>query len=102
MKLKEKNKDCQLSVRVKTSFGEKIDEKELERFSRVFLRGFLKPKMLKKNLVEYTGPVGVSLYERFKRPVSKRDFLFIIEQIVVAIQKLQANNFQTNHLMMAL
>ena len=102
MKFKAKAKDCQLLVKVKTSGNEIIDEKELDRFARVFLRGFLKPKVVKKNVVEYTGPVGISLYERLKRPLSKRDFLFILEQIVVAVQKLQANSMGINNLVMNL
>ena len=102
MKLKAKAKDCQLLVKVKTTSKEIIDEKELDRFSRLFLRGFLKPKLIKKNLIEYTGPVGVPLCDRFKKPVSKRDFLFILEQIVVAVQKLQANNLGINGLVMNL
>ena len=68
----------------------------------MFLRGFLKPKLIKKNLIEYTGPVGVPLCDRFKKPVSKRDFLFILEQIVVAVQKLQANNLGINGFVMNL
>ena len=79
MKLKAKAKDCQLLVKVKTTSKEILDEKELDRFSRLFLRGFLKPKLIKKNLIEYTGPVAVSLCDRFKKPASKRDFLFILE-----------------------
>lgn len=102
MKFKAKAKDCQLLVKVKTTFGETIDEKELDRFSRLFLRGFLKPKLVKKNLIEYTGPVGISLYDRLKRPVTKREFLFILEQVVVAVQKLQANNMGINNLVMNL
>ena len=102
MKFKIKAKDCQLIVKAKASFGETIDEKELDRFSRVYLRGFHKPKLAKKNLIEYTGPVGISLYERLKKPVSKRDFLFILEQIVVAVQKLQANNMGINNMVMNL
>ena len=98
VKFKAKAKDCQLLVKAKTAFGETIDEKELDRFSRVFLRGFLKPKMVKKNLIEYTGPVGISLYDRLKRLVTKREFLFILEQVVVAVQKLQANNMGINNL----
>lgn len=78
MKFKAKAKDCQLLVKAKTSIGESIDEKELDRFSRVYLRGFLKPKMVKRNLIEYTGPVGISLYERLKKPTTKREFLFIL------------------------
>ncbi len=100
MKLKVKAKDCQLTVKVKLSLGETVDERELDRFSRVYLRGFLHPKMIKKNIVEYTGPVGISLYDRLGKPVSKRDFLFIIEQIVVAVQKLYANKFPLNNFMM--
>ena len=102
MKFKAKAKDFQLLVKAKTSIGESIDEKELDRFSRVYLRGFLKPKMVKRNLIEYTGPVGISLYERLKKPTTKREFLFILEQIVVAVQKLQANGMGLNNLVMDL
>lgn len=102
MKIKYKLKDYQLRAYVKCSFDEKIDEKELDRFSRVYLRGFLKPKLVKKNLIEYSGPVGISLYERMKKPLSKREFLFILEQIVVAVQKLQANNMGINNIVMNL
>lgn len=102
MKFKAKAKDCQLLVKAKASIGESIDEKELDRFSRVYLRGFLKPKMIKRNLIEYTGPVGISLYERLKKPTNKREFLFILEQIVVAVQKLQANGMGLNNLVMDL
>lgn len=102
MKIKGKAKDYHLVVSVRTSIGEKVDEKELDRFSRVYLRGFLKPKLVKKNLIEYTGPVGISLYERLKKPTTKREFFFILEQIVVAVQKLQANNMGLNNMMMNL
>jgi len=102
MKFKAKAKDCQLLVKAKASIGETIDEKELDRFSRVYLRGFLKPKLVKKNLIAYTGPVGISLYDRLKKPATKRDFLFILEQIVVAVQKLQANRMDLSNLVMNL
>lgn len=100
MKFNIKKRDYHLVVRVKLSFGEKIDENEFDRFSRVFLRGFLKPKLVKKNQIEYTGPIGISLYDRLKKPITKREFLFIIEQVVVAVQKLQANNMGLNNLVM--
>lgn len=102
MKFKAKAKECQLIVKAKASFGEMIDEKELDHFSRIYLRGFLKPRMIKKNQVEYIGPVGISLHERLKKPILKRDFLFILEQIVVAVQKLHANNMPLNNLVMNL
>lgn len=100
MRISAKAKECRLMVKVKTSFNEAIDEKELDRFARVFLRCFLKPKLLKKNTIEYSGPIGISLQERMKKDVTKRDFLFILEHIVVAVQKLQANNFPLHNLKM--
>ena len=102
MKVKAKAKDCQLTVKVKASFGERVDEKELDRFARVYLRGFLRPKAIRKKQAEYAGPVGICLYERMKKPITKRDFLFVIEQVVMAVQKLQANHMPLHHLSMDL
>lgn len=98
MKFKTKTKDCHLIVRVKMSYEENIDKKELNRFSRIYLRNFMKPKLIKQNKIEYTGPVGISLYNYLKNPISKRDFFFIIEHTVVAIQKLHSNNFSLSNL----
>lgn len=93
MRITAKTKDCRLLVRVKTSLHESFDAKEVDRFSRVFLRCFLKPQILKPNLIEYSGPVGISLQDRMKKEITKRDFLFMLEHIVVAVQKLNGNNF---------
>lgn len=102
MKFKARTKDCQLLIKAKTSFGEKIDITDLELFFAMFDRGFLKPKKVKKNMIEYAGPSGISFYERFKRPVTKKEFYLILEQIVVAVQKLQNNNFSVNNLLLNL
>lgn len=101
MKFKSKIKGCQLVVKVKLSYGNTVNIKELDRFSHIYLRSFLKPKLLNNNLIEYTGAVGISLYERLKKPVTIRDFLLIMEQIVVAIQKMQKNNMPINNLVMS-
>ncbi len=100
MKIKAKIKDCQLLVKVKTTGKEMLDLKELDRFARGYFRGFLKPIQATKKKIEYIGPVGITLQERMQKPITKRDFLFILEQIVVAIQKLNANNMPLNNLIM--
>lgn len=102
MKLKVKTQDCHLMVRVRMTLQEKLDEKELDRFSRTYMRGFMKPKILKKRQIEYTGPVGISLFERLKKPISKRDFFFIMEHTVVAIQKLEMNHFSIENVILNL
>lgn len=98
-KYKSKTKDCRLIVKVRLSSGEKIDRREWENFTRKGLRGLLKARMLKKLggvSLEYTGPIGISLFERLKKPVSKYDFLFVIEQIVDMVQKVEMNSMSVN------
>lgn len=87
-KFKTKTKDCQLIVKAKLSFGERINEDELNNFSRKYVRGLLQVKKVKKNLIEYSGPVGISLYNRLKKPISKYEFFFIMEQIIDLTQKI--------------
>lgn len=93
MKIKSKIKNYQLVIRVKSSHEESINLNEVERLSKFSPRGFLRPRILKPNIIEYTGPMGISLYERLKRPINKKDFLLILEQVVSAVQKLQTNGF---------
>lgn len=102
MRYKVKTQDCHLIVKVKTSWGEDIDERALETFARMHLQGFMKPMVIKRNAVEYTGPIGISLYERLQSPLSKHDFLFIMEQIVAAIQNLQSNDLSLNRVVLDL
>ena len=102
MRFKTKVKDCRLIIRAKASFGEAIDEKALDAFSRIYFRGFLRAQLIKKNQVEYSGPVGISLYERLKKPVSKREFLFIMEQFVLAVQNITGSGLQLCNVVMDL
>lgn len=96
IRYKEKAKDCQLLVRVKLPFGKAVNGNELNLFAQKCIRGFLKPKLIKNNTIEYTGPIAVSLFERLEKPISKYDFFFLIEQIIDATQKLQRNAFPWN------
>jgi hypothetical protein len=91
-KYKVKAKDCQLEVKVKLSLKEKLNECQLDFFSEKYIRGLLKVQAKKKNCIEYYGPIGISLFERLKKPITKYDFLFIMEQIIDTTQKLNANS----------
>lgn len=102
MKIRIKTKECNLKVRLKTDFGDAFDTDKLDRFCRACGRGFLKPHLLKKNLLEYTGPIGISLYQRLMEPMCKRDFLSILEQIVVALERVEANHLDLNAVLLNL
>ncbi len=97
IKFKVNTQGAQLRVRAKISFDENIDFAELDAFSRQLLKGFLKAKQTKKRVVEFTGPIGTSIYSRLQRPISKHDFFLLIEQIVDNLQKLQKNKFSINN-----
>ena len=89
---KVKGKDCQLKVKVKLSFKEEIDERQLDFFSSKYIRGLLKVQAKKKNCIEFYGPIGISLFDRLKKPISKYDFFFIMEQVVDITQKANLNS----------
>ena len=93
IKFKAKTKDAQLRVRAKLSFDENISFAELDAFSRKLLKGFLRPKQIKKRVIEFTGPIGIPISTRLQKPITKHDFFLIIEQIVDSVQKLNKNKF---------
>lgn len=97
VKHKVKKKECQLTVKVKLSFKEKLNERQLDFFSAKYIGGLMKAKKIRKGVIEYYGPIGISLYERLKKPIRKYDFLFIMEQVVDVVQKLNANALIINN-----
>ena len=98
-KCKAKIKNHTLLVKARLSFGEKWREKELDIFTRKYIRGLLKVKAARKGCIEYTGPVGISLEERLKKPINRHDFYFIMEQIVDVTQKLEVNRMSVNDIL---
>lgn len=100
MKLKTKIKDCKLLVKVKAAYGDQFDVTEIDQFKRLYLRGFLKPQEIKKKKVLYSGPASMSMCDFLMEPISKRDFLLILEQTVLTLQKIYANRLRLNNLIM--
>ena len=89
MKAKVKVSNGQLTVQIKLNPGAAINEQEMNLFSRHMLRGFLKPSLVKPGVLDYTGPVGLTLGNRLKKPISRYDFYFIVEQVLDTTQKLR-------------
>lgn len=100
MKIKAKTKDYQLIVGAKASHKDKIDMQFLDRFSRMYMRGFLKVNEIKKGEIIYGGPTGISLSSRLQKPISKHDFLLIIEYIITSVQRIVSNGLSLQHLIM--
>lgn len=100
LKIKATKKDCRLIIKIKLPKDSEISDNYLSIVSRNFVRGFFKPQSVKKNIIEYYGIVGVSLYEYLKNPISKRDFYFILAQIIILIRKIQSANLPIYNLLM--
>lgn len=96
VKFKSKIKNSTLYVRSKLSKEEEINEKELNFLSNNFIRGFLKPELIKRKTIEYTGPAGISLYDHIKEPISKYEFFVLIEQIIEIVRKIERKNLFLN------
>ncbi len=102
MKSKIKVKDCRLSVKIKLAPSSEINIEELEALNKQDIRGLLKVEQKKKNILEYSGPMGVSLNEWAKNPISKYEFLLIISQITNTVRNIRKANLFVNHLMLDL
>lgn len=100
IKIKIKIKDCWQIIRVKISSNLVININQYDLLSKKYNYGFLKLSSTKKNKLEFTGPKGVCLYERLKKPISEYDFFFIIEQIVDVAQKLEKIGLSRNNLVL--
>lgn len=92
MKISARIKDSRLNVRVRLSFSEQLSASELELLQKRVVIGLLKPKQLRKRLVEYTGPAAISLSERLKKPLTKSNFLLIMAQLTDITRKMRSNN----------
>lgn len=100
MRIKAKTKDCRLLVKVKLSKDELKVDRDFQQFSGMMIRGLMRPTIESQKVIIYTGPVGVALSERLKTPISKREFLFIIEQFVVATQKVLSNKLSMSNMLL--
>lgn len=85
-KVKVKIKKTAISVRVKTEHKEIINESELNQLTRINPRGIMHVTSVKKGCAEYSCPAVVSLTERLKKNISRYDFFFMMEQIVIMVQ----------------
>ena len=91
-KYKVKTRECKLEIKVKLSSGERLNDRQLDFFSKRCIRGLLNVQSSKRNSITYYGPIGISLNERLKKDISKYDFLFIMEQIADITRRLDSNS----------
>lgn len=100
IKAKVRVKDYQLFAKVKVSSDFVINTNQCDLLFKKYKYGFLKLDNVRKNKFEFSGPVGISLYERLKKPIDKYEFFFIIEQIIDVAEKLEKIGLSRNNLIL--
>lgn len=81
-RFRSKVRDAQLKVVVRLSREEIINEREMDFFTKQYVRGLFQMRKRRNRILDYYGPIGISLYDRLKKNISKHDFLFLIEMII--------------------
>lgn len=102
VKFKAKTKNGKLIVKAKISSDGQINAQEIETLSAKVIRGFMQPKQVRKNVIEYSCAAGVSLYEHLKKPISKYEFFYIMAQIIDCTRKIENNNLFLDKLILDL
>ena len=83
-KLKYIDKQGQVSVRLKLSSSERINNNEVMFFSRDFSRGFMRPQPEDSSKILFTGARGIALSKFLKRNINKDHFYMMIAQLLEA------------------
>lgn len=101
-KIKAKRKDSHIIIRAKLRRNEKLVDREFDFFKSRYVHGLFEAKKIKKNLIEYSGPVSVSLYDKLSQPVMKKAFYMIIEQVIDLQRKLKNNSLRASSVVLDL
>ena len=81
---------------MKAGRKERINETELSQLARIKPCGIMHVTKTKKDSVTYTCPANINLTDRLKKAVSKYDFFFMMEQIVIMVEDVYNNGLNVN------
>ena len=95
-KLKVSIKRSTVTAMMKAGRKERINETELSQLARIKPCGIMHVTKTKKDSVTYTCPANINLTDRLKKAVSKYDFFFMMEQIVIMVQDVYNNGLNVN------
>lgn len=95
-KLKVSIKKSTVTAMMKAGRKERINETELSQLARIKPCGIMYVTKTKKDSVIYTCPANINLTDRLKKAISKYDFFFMMEQIVIMVQDVYNNGLNVN------
>ena len=95
-KLKVSIKKSTVTAMMKAGQKERINETELSQLARIKPCGIMHVTKTKKDSVIYTCPANINLTDRLKKAISKYDFFFMMEQIVIMVEDVYNNGLNVN------
>ena len=95
-KLKVSIKKSTVTAMMKAGRKERINETELSQLARIKPCGIMHETKTNKDSVIYTCPANINLTDRLKKAISKYDFFFMIEQIVIMVEDVYNNGLNVN------
>ena len=95
-KLKVSINKSTVTAMMKAGRKERINETELSQLARIKPCGIMHVTKTKKDSVIYTCPANINLTDRLKKAISKYDFFFMMEQIVIMVEDVYNNGLNVN------
>lgn len=99
-RLKVKYKENQITVSSRIEKNCSINQKEIELFNSKFIRGLMRPKVIKNNKIEYHAPGTLTLSKFIKSGITKKEFYLIFAQLVECLKKIEWNGLNINNLVL--
>ena len=89
-----------VTIKSKLSFGEQINEREINIFERQLFRGCFRPRQEGKKIIIYTAPDVIELGAYLKNGLEEDVFYQIIAQTVEMTKRIEMNGLYLHNLML--
>ncbi len=100
MKVRVSKQGNLLNLKVKLGFKESLDDERCDHIASVYLPGFFKLYQIKGHQLLYRGNTGTQLADRLTKKLTEYDFYLIVEQIVVATERLAEHDLPQQYLVL--
>lgn len=99
-KIRVSHKNNQIVVKTKLERTERLNQQELNIFSRRLIRGLMRPSVTGEKKITYTAPEGILLQKYLKRGINKNDLFLVFAQINEMVKKIEHYGFNMNNLVL--
>lgn len=89
-----------VTIKSKLSFGEQINEREINLFEQQIFRGCFRPRQEGKKTIIYTAPDVIPIISYLKKGVEEETFYLIAAQTVEMTKKIEMNGLYLHNLML--